>query len=310
LIEHAVLDAEVELGAVVLVRRAAVEVHEVVLDAIAVAALEGSDRIDDLRRRPGEEHAATQKQIFHRSVIGLREQCHRVRERAARGDLIGRDRRRPEIAEERCGCGRRARALIREHVLEQEEADVRVVGEAELRERRAHPRIGVAGCVVTFEVEGVERLVPAHDAAAAELGERLIDGGIVRDDAERFADLARRAGDERALEARGEIALELRHHAPADRVHVRVVRAAAAIRVEESRLEVGAERVVRLEPPDRADDAVEVVLEALRIVGDEPVVREDEEEALRLAPVALLLRLEALERLRREEDAVDAVAAP
>src|SRR5207253_2864214 len=57
------------------------------------------------------------------------------------------------------------------------------------------------------------------------------------------------------------------------------------------------------------DEAVEVVLEALRIVGDEAVVREDEEDALRLAPVALARRLERFERLRREEDAVGAVAA-
>jgi hypothetical protein len=79
--------------------------------------------------------------------------------------------------------------------------------------------------------------------------------------------------------------------------------------VEESRLEVRAERVLRLEPANRADEAVEIVLEALRIVGDETVVGEDEEDALRLALVALFLRLEAFERLRREEDAIDAVAA-
>src|SRR5688500_5037793 len=99
------------------------------------------------------------------------------------------------------------------------------------------------------------------------------------------------------------------HEASADGVDVRVVRSASAVRVEEARFEVGAERMLGLEPADRADDAVEIVLEALRVVGDEAVVREDEEDALRLAAVALGLGLEALERLRREEDAVDAVAA-
>src|SRR5262245_45799070 len=62
-VEEAVLDAQVELRAVVAPRSTAGEVHEVGAASLGSAPFERRDRIDEPRRRPREERSTTNEQV-------------------------------------------------------------------------------------------------------------------------------------------------------------------------------------------------------------------------------------------------------